>query len=169
MTMGISHATDSRIRPIEARDAKIALEIVREVRREFGVVGQGFDSHEPEEMQLSRIYGVAGSAYFVVEIDGTVCGGGGFARFAETNLEVCELQRMYLASGARGRGLGKRLFQRCLSAARVVGYQQCYLETAPALHQANRLYEKAGFRRLAGPLEGSEHPACDACFLLSLL
>lgn len=160
---------DARIRPIEARDDKIALEIVREVRREFGVVGRGFDSHEPDEMELSRIYGVADSAYFVVEIDGTVCGGGGFARFAEPDREVCELQRMYLASSARGRGLGKRLLQRCISEARVLGYRQCYLETATALHQANRLYERAGFRRLAGPLEGSEHPACDACLLLNLL
>jgi putative acetyltransferase len=166
--MGIRGAADSRIRPIQARDDQIALEIVREVRREFVVVGFGFDSHEPDEMALSRTYAVAGSAYFVVEIDGTVCGGGGFARFAGQDLDVCELQRMYLVSCARGRGLGERLLQRCLSAARTLGYRQCYLETATALNQANRLYEKAGFRRLAGPLAGSEHPACDAYLLLNL-
>ena len=91
-----------------------------------------------------------------------LCGGGGRARSAGVREDVCELQRMYLAPMARGRGVGRLLLRACLDTAQSFGYRQCYLETAASLHQANHLYESAGFRRISEPPGRSDHLACDA-------
>jgi putative acetyltransferase len=158
---------NSKIRLVERRDDEAALDVVRVVRAEFGVVGEGFNWLELDKMRLSGTYGVSGSAYFIVEIDNLVSGGAGIAGLLN-HPSVCELQRMYLAAHARRRGLGRALLERCLYTARRFGYQKCYLESSARLLRANHMYERAGFRRLAAPLRQSEYPACNVYFLLDL-
>ncbi len=58
-----------------------------------------------------------------------------------------ELRKMYLAAAERGRGLGRALLQRAMDEARRRGAVRITLETATALTEALRLYERAGFRR----------------------
>jgi RimJ/RimL family protein N-acetyltransferase len=58
----------------------------------------------------------------------------------------CELRKMYLAAGCRGRGLGKRLLRHTLLRARQLGFRRVELETSGALRVAIRLYESFGFR-----------------------
>jgi N-acetylglutamate synthase-like GNAT family acetyltransferase len=49
----------------------------------------------------------------------------------------------------RGRGIGSRLVETCLSFAREVGYREVVLGTMDALAPARRLYERFGFRKIA--------------------
>ncbi len=60
-----------------------------------------------------------------------------------------ELRKMYLAATHRGRGLGRASLEHALAEARRLGAVRVTLETATALREALRLYERAGFRRLA--------------------
>jgi putative acetyltransferase len=152
---------------IERRDDAAALDVVRVVRAEFGVVGDGFNWQESDDVRLSGTYGVAGSAYFVVEMEGLVCGGAGIAALPD-HPDVCELQRMYLSINARRRGLGRALLDRCLYTARRFGYRRCYLENSAILLRANYVYQRAGFRRIAVPLRQSEWTACDVYLLKDL-
>ena len=68
---------------------------------------------------------------------------------------------MYLLPAGRGIGLGKRLMQLCLEAAKSNGYRKVYLETMPGLVNAVPLYEKFGFKYLEAPLGNSGHFDCD--------
>ena len=67
------------VRPIEARDDAAIAAIIRSVMPEFGATGCGFAINDPEVDWMHRAYSAPRSAYFVVERDGVVIGGGGVA------------------------------------------------------------------------------------------
>ena len=74
-----------------------------------------------------------------------------------------ELRRMYLAPGARGRGLGRACLGHALAWSRAAGLTHLELETATALREATRLYRWAGFTPMAGEREARR---CDQRLVL---
>lgn len=156
------------IRPIEPRDDAAMAAIIRTVMPEFGATGSGFAINDPEVDWMSRAYAAARSAYFVVEHEGQVVGGGGVAPLAGGDGETCELRKMYFLPQARGLGAGAAMMARCLEAARAFGFTQCYLETLRGMDAAMRLYERTGFRRIDAPLGATGHGGCNAFYLLPL-
>jgi putative acetyltransferase len=166
--MVIRPGSQGIIRPLEVRDEAATDAVIRAARREFGVTGEGFDSHEPDATPLHSIYCAPRCDYFVVDVDGCIAGGAGIAPYGGPDSRTCELQRMYLAPTARGAGLGRALLDRCLDAARRHGYRHCYLETAASLDVARGLYQSVGFRQIDEPLDHAVHPSCDAFYVLDL-
>jgi putative acetyltransferase len=72
---------------------------------------------------------------------------------------------MYIEKAARGHGLGRRLLEDLLAAARRGGFQEVWLETNSGLAEAIALYRKYGFL----PVESDPHlPECDVAYLLRL-
>ena len=161
-------SADARLRPIGADDDAAIAAIIRRVMPEFGAQGPGFALEDPEVDWMSRAYADPRSAYFVVERDGRVLGGGGIAPLAGGDGSVCELRKMYFLREARGGGLGERLLRHCLATADDFGYRTCYLETLGGMDAAIRLYEKLGFRRLARPMGATGHHGCDRYYALDL-
>lgn len=161
--------TDYLIRPIEARDDARMAHIVRTVMPEFGASGPGFAINDPEVDWLSRAYSAGQrAAYFVVEANGDVIGGGGVAPLAGGDPNICELRKMYFLPQARGLGAGSAMMAKCLDAARGSGFRQCYIETLTGMDAAMRLYERTGFTRLAEPLGATGHGGCDVWYILDL-
>ncbi|MET1161899.1 MAG: GNAT family N-acetyltransferase [Pseudoxanthomonas sp.] len=156
------------LRSIEEKDDAAMAQIIRTVMPEFGAVGCGFAINDPEVDWMSRAYSEPRSAYFVVERDGTVIGGGGIAPLVGGDEGTCELRKMYFLPAARGIGAGAAMMARCLQAAREFGFDQCYLETLGGMDAAMRLYERSGFRRLDAPLGATGHGGCNAFYLLDL-
>lgn len=156
------------IRPIESRDDAAVAAIIRTVMPEFGAGGEGFAINDPEVDWMSRAYARPRSAYFVVEIDGQVAGGGGVAPLVGADATTCELQKMYFLPGARGRGAGAALMARCLASARGFGFERCYLETLGGMDAAMRLYERSGFRRTDARMGGTGHGGCNTFYLREL-
>jgi GNAT superfamily N-acetyltransferase len=76
---------------------------------------------------------------------------------------VCEMKRMFVAPEHQGHGLGAALGRHFLAEAAAAGYRLARLDTGPLQHEAHRLYEGLGFRRI-GPY--AEHDADMAGFLL---
>lgn len=157
-----------RIRPITPADDPVVADIIRRVMPEFGAVGDGFAINDPEVDWMSRAYAAPRSAYFVVEHDGIVEGGGGVAPLEAGDAATCELRKMYFLAGLRGLGAGEALMSRCLDAARRFGFRQCYLETLHGMDAARKLYERTGFHRIDAPLGHTGHGGCNTFYLLDL-
>ncbi|WP_109125522.1 GNAT family N-acetyltransferase [Dyella sp. C11] len=160
--------TDALIRPIEARDNPVVAQIIRTVMPEFGADGPGFAIHDAEVDTMYEAYARPRSAYFVVERDGKVIGGGGMAPLEGGESDVCELRKMYFLPEARGIGAGSAMMLRCLDAAREHGFRRCYLETLTGMDAAQTLYRRHGFRTIDAPMGGTGHFSCDQFYMRDL-
>ena len=158
-----------RFRPIRVQDDPAVAHIIRAVMTEFGAEGPGVGGHDPEVDCMTATYSLPRAAYFVVERDGRVVGGGGVAPLAGADPGVCELRKMYFLEETRGQGIGARLLERCLAAARELGYRTCYLETLTGMDAALHLYQKAGFRKLCAPMGAAGNHGCDRYYALDLV
>jgi ribosomal protein S18 acetylase RimI-like enzyme len=80
-----------------------------------------------------------------------------------------ELAKMAVAPAARGRGIGRRLAEVAIEAARARRAGSLFLETSPRLKAAIGLYESLGFRRVpAGPLGRPKYRRCSITMILDL-
>lgn len=61
---------------------------------------------------------------------------------------VCEMKRLYVRSGFRGKGVGKRLAARIISDAKEIGYAKMRLDTVSSMVEAIALYRSFGFREI---------------------
>ncbi|MCW8809019.1 MAG: GNAT family N-acetyltransferase [Rhodanobacter sp.] len=156
------------IRPITPADDAAMAAVIRTVMPEFGADGPGFAIHDAEVDTMSAAYAAPRSAYFVVERDGRVIGGGGVAPLENAAPDVCELRKMYFLPQARGIGAGSAMMQRCLDVARTHGFGRCYLETLTGMDAAQALYQRSGFTPLAAPMGGTGHFSCDRFFIRDL-
>lgn len=155
-------------RPIRPEDDAAVALIIRAVMPEFGARGPGFAINDAEVDTMFEAYARPGAAYFVVERGGRVVGGGGVAPLEGGDAATCELRKMYFLPEARGLGVGKRLLDHCLKVAAELGYSTCYLETLTGMDAAQHLYDKAGFRKLEGPMGSTGHHGCDRWYAMSL-
>ena len=101
-----------RIREIENADnVKLAVAI-RKVLIEMGVPKVGTAYADVELDAMFEAYQEDRFIYFVVEQAGKILGGAGIAPLKNGDPKVCELQKMYFLPQARGKGLGKQIFQK---------------------------------------------------------
>ena len=164
----VCQAEEYVLRPLTKADNSQVADVIRKVSAEYGLTAdKGYGVADPTLDDMYSVYDQQGAAYWVVEYQGEIVGGGGFAPLAgEPN--VCELQKMYFLPQTRGHGLAKRIVALSLQLAKQFGYQQCYLETTECLREAVGLYEKLGFEHLDAPLGQTGHDACEIVMLKTL-
>lgn len=148
------------IRPIQQKDNAAIAKIIRDVLTEHGAVRPGTVYFDSTTDDLYSLFQTKGSAYFIVEENEIIIGGSGVFPTPGLPLGCCELVKLYLGKAARGKGLGKKLIEKCFESAKKMGYTSMYLETMPELSAAIGLYEKLGFERLASALGNSGHFGC---------
>ena len=110
----------------------------------------------PDEY-LAELADVASRAHealvlVAVDDDDALLGGiayvGRSGRWAELDgPEHAELRMLAVAQVAQGQGVGRRLVQACIDQAVLDGKRRITLHTASCMIAAQRLYERAGFRR----------------------
>lgn len=157
-----------RIRPIAPADNAPVAAIIREVMTEFGAVGCGYSSEDPEVQAMFEAYPAPRAAFFVVERAGRALGCGGMGPLAGGDADVCELRKMYFLPALRGSGMGNRLLGAILDAARAAGYRRCYLETLDSMDAARRLYLGHGFASIDAPLGDTGHSGCNRWMVKTL-
>ena len=158
------------LRPIRPRDDAAIAAVIRDVMTAHACTGEGFAIHDAEVAAMSAAYRGPDARYYVVECQGEVRGGGGFARLHGTDAAAatCELRKMYFREDLRGRGLGRSLLELLLDDMRACGYRRCYLETTSWMDDAQRLYRAAGFTELPGRQGCTGHGGCDRFFARAL-
>lgn len=156
------------IREIQKADNVAIAKVIRNVLIEHNVPKVGTAYADPSLNFMFENYSEEKSAYFIVEKKGQLIGGAGIAPLENGPKEICELQKMYFLSEARGLGLGAKLMEVCLEKARQFEFKKCYLETMPYMTNAQNLYKKSGFQYLDKPLGSTGHNACPVWMLKEL-
>ena len=156
------------IRKIEAKDNHEIEQIIKNSLTEFGLPTVGTTLEDEALTMMYETYQSDREVYFVMEIDGKVCGGGGIKPLEGSHENICELQKMYFIPSIRGKGYGKSFFHRCIQAAKDFGYEKCYLESASNLKAAIHIYENNGFQHLNGPIGNTGHYSCEVWMLKDL-
>lgn len=112
----------------------------------------------PEEYvaELADVEGRAEEGLVLVAVDDGGAVVGGIAYFDRPGLwagmesaDQVELRMLAVAPQSQGRGVGTGLVAACIDQARIDGMRQVLLHTTAFMTPAQRLYERAGFRRQA--------------------
>jgi GNAT superfamily N-acetyltransferase len=114
---------------------------------------------DPSEVAPGR------GAFLVARADGVPAACGAFRVIdLEAPGRAAEIKRMYVAPSARGHGLGRRVLAALEARAIAWGVRRFVLETGDRQREAVRLYERAGYARIApfGEYVGSTHSVCMA-------
>jgi putative acetyltransferase len=156
------------IRKIATDDNAALAEIIRNSLKEFNAAKPGTVYFDETTDHLSDVFTIKDSAYFVLEFEGEIAGGGGFYPTEGLPATTCELVKMYLAKEYRGKGWGNLLLQKCMDEAKKQGYQKMYLESMPELVNAIAMYKKNGFKPILQSLGNSGHTGCDVWMMRDL-
>jgi GNAT superfamily N-acetyltransferase len=118
------------------------------VLREYDIITDLASTEQ--DLDDVEAYSRTGGVFLVLEDGCEVIGTVALLRQTDS---TCELCRMYLAPGHRGRGLGRLLLDTALQYAAQRGFTEIRLETAAVLREAIALYRSAGFAPIdANPL-----------------
>ena len=156
------------IRPILEKDNPVIATIIRLVLTEFNAAKCGTVYYDPTTDDLYHLFQKEKSVYFIAEEDSKVLGGCGIYPTDGLPDGCCELVKLYLLPEARKAGLGKRLIEESVAAAKEFGYTKMYLESLPELTKAVSLYEKLGFTYLSAALGDSKHFGCSLWMIKEL-
>lgn len=149
------------LRPIQPQDNAQLGTLIRSVLAEFKANKPGTVYFDESTNHLSDVFEQDKAAYWVLEENDKIVGGGGIYPTEGLPDDTCELVKLYLYPEARGRGLGKMLILKAIEQALALGYKRMYLETMPELNQAVSLYESLGFEHQCAALGNSGHFGCD--------
>lgn len=152
-------------RPIRRSDNLQVKKIILNSLEEYDANREGFAAKDPEIEFLSEFYDRIGGHYFVAAVNNELVGGAGIAPLKGAD-NIWELQKMYIDSKARGKGIGKQLLKQCIDKAKELKIESLYIETLNSMKQANHLYQLFGFELIESPLGDSGHFGCDRYYLL---
>lgn len=156
------------IREIQLKDNPLIEKVIKDTFIEVGLPLEGTAYEDIETSHMYQSYQSNNEVYFVIEENEEVLGGAGIKHLKDFEDEVCELQKMYFSPKIRGKGYGKLMFEKCLDAAKKLGYKKCYLESASILKTAIHIYEKYGFKHLHKPLGNTGHYSCGVWMIKEL-
>ncbi len=126
-----------------------------ELEHRYPEEGANFFRLDPEEVSAAR------GGFFVAYLAEKPVGCGAVRRIEP---HVVEIKRMYVAPGARGRGVGRQILNVLEIQSRQLGATRLVLETGPRQPEAIALYQRAGFIEipLFGEYIGSQFSVCMA-------
>jgi GNAT superfamily N-acetyltransferase len=128
-------------------DVEPAAALLQGMRDEIAALYDGLDLDAPDMPKAGPGELAAPGGVFVVgfEDDVAVCCGG-LKRLPDG---ACEIKRMFVAPGARRRGVARALLEELEARARALGYTVARLDTGSRQPRARLMYERAGYAAIA--------------------
>jgi ribosomal protein S18 acetylase RimI-like enzyme len=75
--------------------------------------------------------------------------------------KICEMKRMYVRPGYRGKGIGRAMAEKIIKFARAYGYEHMRLDTIDTMKTAISLYKSLGFKKIKpyrhNPIKGADY------------
>lgn len=146
--------TDLDLRRYEPTDRERVLELHEEALRATGEYIEDVPAEvEADLHDIEGGYLLPGGEFLVGEMAGTIVAMGGFRPVERSWLRevdddrTAELKRMRVDPVHQRRGYGERVLQTLEERAREQGFKRMWLDTAPELTAARRLYEKHGYEQ----------------------
>ncbi|MEO8543966.1 MAG: GNAT family N-acetyltransferase [Betaproteobacteria bacterium] len=136
-------------------------QLLREYAEALGVdlCFQGFDR---ELASLPGGYAAPRGTMRLLRVDGGAAGCCALRPLdAVDYANACEMKRLYVRPQFRGLGLGRRLAEEILEAARLAGYASVLLDTLDDMETARAMYQELGFVEIPpyyyNPIAGSHY------------
>lgn len=133
------------IRPARPDEIDAVRELIGEYRSWLNL-DLAFQEIDEELSRLPGDYAPPDGALLVGLVDGRLAGMIACRPLAPG---ICEMKRLYVRPFARGCGMARALVGRLEDEARRLRYREIYLDTLPAMGEAQRLYETLGFVDIA--------------------
>lgn len=133
---------------LAAAEGEQDMEIARTLFREYAEwlqVDFCLQDFEAELAGLPGGYAPPGGGLWLARVDGKIAGTIAFRPLEDGD---CEMKRFWVREAYRGLGLGRRLAEVCIAAARDAGYAAMCLDTIGHMAEARSLYEDLGFREI---------------------
>lgn len=99
-------------------------------------------NYDEELQHLEDKYGPPYGRLYLAYDDGALAGCIGLKKLDEQN---CEMKRLYVRPGFRGKHIGNGLVAKIIEEARQIGYSHMLLDTLPFLKSAVHIYQSFGF------------------------
>ena len=148
-------------RKIESTDNKILATIIRNIFGELNIPTEGTVYTDPTTDNLYKLFDTPKATLWVAQEGETILGCCGIYPTDALPVGCAELVKFYLAPAARGKKIGKALFEKSLEIAIDFGYSSIYIESFPQFIDAIKMYKKFGFTYLTNPLGNSGHFGCN--------
>jgi GNAT superfamily N-acetyltransferase len=127
-------------------DEEPAAALVQGMRDEIAAIYDGLQLDGPDMPKAGPGELAPPGGTFVVGLqDGIPVCCGGVKRLPDG---ACEIKKMFVAEGSRGRGVARALLVELEQQARDLGYTVARLDTGPRQARAQRMYERAGYREI---------------------
>jgi putative acetyltransferase len=153
------------VTPRSARDLDDLRAIFKEYAQGLGV-DLCFQSFDEELAGLPGDYAAPRGALLMVMVDGALAGCCALRPLDSSDYpNAAEMKRLYVRKAFRGLGLGRRLAEAALDAARQAGYTSVLLDTLDDMEAARALYEDLGFEAIPpyyhNPIAGAHYLKAD--------
>ena len=106
-------------------------------------VDLSFQGFADEVANLPGNYGPPGGTLLLATVGEAAAGCVAVRRSDQTR---CEMKRLYVRPAFQRMGLGKQLAERAIAWAGEAGYDAILLDTLPSMIDAQRMYERMGFK-----------------------
>ena len=151
--------------PVSAEDWLETAAIFREYAQSLSV-DLCFQDFEQELQTLPGAYESGRGLLLLACVDGTVAGCCALRPLDDVDYaNASEMKRLYVRPAFRGFGLGRRLAEAILDAARQRGYACVLLDTLDDMEAARSLYEELGFEEVPpyyhNPIAGAHYLKVD--------
>ncbi|MFZ4618241.1 MAG: GNAT family N-acetyltransferase [Rectinemataceae bacterium] len=130
------------LRKLREEDIPATLALIREYVAWIGE-DLSFQGLEKELGTFPHSYDEPGGAFLVAIDSGEPVACVGLRRL---DAKTREMKRLFVRDSHKGRGIGQQLLTRIIEEARAKGYLRMRLDTLPKMGEAQRLYERWGFR-----------------------